>query len=77
MAKLIVRNLDEALVRELEQRAAREGRSSEAEHRRILEEALRPGRPERTLKELLLDMPDVGEDDDFARIDQPPREVVQ
>jgi plasmid stability protein len=37
---LIVRNLDEALVRQLKQRAARHGRSAEAEHRCILQEAL-------------------------------------
>jgi plasmid stability protein len=41
MAKsLIVRNLDEALVHRLKLRAARHGRSAEAEHRAILQEAL-------------------------------------
>ncbi|GFK92648.1 hypothetical protein NNJEOMEG_00473 [Fundidesulfovibrio magnetotacticus] len=43
MAQLIVRNLDEDLVRLLKQRAAAKGVSVESEHRRILEEALRPG----------------------------------
>ncbi len=41
MAQLIVRNLDEDLVRLLKQRAAAKGVSVESEHRRILEESLR------------------------------------
>lgn len=42
MAQLTVRNLDDDLVAELKARAAGSGRSAEAEHRRILEAALRP-----------------------------------
>lgn len=42
MAQLLVRNLDEEIVRRLEMRAAAAGRSAEAEHRRILKEALMP-----------------------------------
>ena len=42
MGQLIVRGLDERLIQSLKQRAARAGRSAEAEHRRILEAALRP-----------------------------------
>ncbi|MCS6780437.1 MAG: plasmid stabilization protein [Geminicoccaceae bacterium] len=42
MATLIVRQLDEALVRRLKERAAAHGRSAEAEHRAILEEVLAP-----------------------------------
>lgn len=41
MAQLIVRNLDDELVALLKQRAAAHGRSAEAEHRLILEQALR------------------------------------
>ncbi len=37
---LHVRNLDDDLVRKLKQRAARHGRSTEAEHREILRQAL-------------------------------------
>lgn len=44
MASLVVRNLDDELVRRLKERARAEGRSAEAEHRRILEAALRPRR---------------------------------
>ena len=36
-----IRNLDEATVRKLKQRAARNGRSAEAEYRAILTEAAR------------------------------------
>lgn len=42
MAQLTVRNLDPELVRRLKIRAAEAGRSAEAEHRAILEVALRP-----------------------------------
>ena len=64
--QLIVRNLEEEVVRELKQRAARHGRSAEAEHREILRHALLPGK-KKSLKELLLEMPPVGEDGDFER----------
>lgn len=40
MANLHVRNLDETLVRKLKVRAAENGRSTEAEHREILRQAL-------------------------------------
>jgi plasmid stability protein len=42
MGQLIVRGLDDHLIRALKQRAARVGHSAEAEHRAILEQALRP-----------------------------------
>ncbi len=47
------------------QRAARSGRSAEAEHREILKQVLLPARSGKSLKDLLLAMPDVGEDEDF------------
>lgn len=73
MAQLIVRKLDEELVRLLKRRAARHGRSAEEEHREILRRALMPAR--RTgLKELLQRMPDVGADEDFQRRDDLGRE---
>jgi plasmid stability protein len=56
MAQLVVRNVDEKLVRALKLRAARNGRSAEAEHRELLRAALldrdRPG-----LKKFLQSMP--------------------
>jgi plasmid stability protein len=42
MATLVVRQVDEELVRPLKERARTHGRSAEAEHRAILSEALRP-----------------------------------
>ncbi len=42
MGRLIVRDLDDAIIRRLRERAARHGRSMEAEHRRLLEESLDP-----------------------------------
>lgn len=74
MAQLIVRNLDEELVRELKVRAAVHGRSAEEEHREILRRALRPA-VEVPLKQLLLSMPDVGADADFDRQDDEGREI--
>jgi antitoxin FitA len=43
MGQLLVRNLDDDLIRRLKERAAAHGRSAEAEHRAILERVLRPG----------------------------------
>src|SRR5262245_6350106 len=67
MGQLIVRNIDEKLIRALKLRAAANGRSAEADHREILREALTPVRPGGTLKEALLAMPAVGADADFER----------
>lgn len=57
MPQLIVRQLEEGLVRALKERAARRGRSAEAEHRAILEAALRGPYPNRDFKTYLLAMP--------------------
>ena len=67
MANLIVRGIDEALVRTLKQRAAANGRSAEAEHREILASALRSPR-KRSFAEILAAIPDVGIDADFERV---------
>jgi antitoxin FitA len=74
VAQLIVRSLEQNVVAELRRRAARSGRSAEAEHREILRTALQPAGA-RSLKELLLQMPAVGEDSDFARSKAKPRRV--
>ena len=66
MANLIVRDIEESLVRALKQRAARHARSAEAEHREILATALRQPR-KRQLAQVLAAIPNVGQDDDFAR----------
>lgn len=65
MAQLIVRELEESVVRALKVRAANKGVSAEAEHRAILREVLLR-RSSRSFKEALLAMPDVGNDADFA-----------
>ena len=77
MAQLIVRNLDDEIVVRLRQRAAKHQRSTEAEHREILREALLPARRRSSLKEHLLAMPDVGADDDFRRLPDRPRRKVR
>jgi plasmid stability protein len=65
MAQLLVRNVEQEIVRALRERAARAGRSAEAEHREILKQVLLPERSAQSLKELLLSIPDVGDDEDF------------
>lgn len=66
VAQLMVRNLPEDLVKALKQRAAKNNRSAEQEHREILQAALR-GPRRRSLIEVLRAMPNVGKDEDFAR----------
>ncbi len=66
MSSLIVRNVDDAIIQALKSRAARHGRSAEAEHRALLADALLNTR-RRSLAQVLATMPDVGEDADFAR----------
>ncbi|MGE3312064.1 MAG: DNA-binding protein [Limisphaerales bacterium] len=66
--QLLVRQVDEKLVRKLKQRASEHGVSMEEEHRRILREALLGTSGKRpSLKVHLLAMPNVVSDDDFAR----------
>ena len=67
MAQLIVRNLEDEVVRELKLRAAQHGRSAEEEHREILRQMLQEGRGGPPLKKLLQEMPNVGDDRDFER----------
>ncbi len=68
MANLVVRNLDQHIVDALKQRAARHGRSAEAEHRAILEKLLlHPKR--KSFAEALRSMPNVGKDEDFERVE--------
>lgn len=74
MAQLIVRNLEEYVVKALKERAVRHGRSAEAEHREILRQAL-VAAPFEDPKAVLLEMPDVGEDTDFERLRDLPRRI--
>lgn len=74
MAQLIVRNIEEEVVQALKERAVRHRRSAEAEHREILREAL-VAEPAEDPKTVLLEMPDLGEDRDFARVRELPRRI--
>ena len=66
VAQLIVRDLSEDLVKALKQRAAKRNRSTEQEHREILQSVLRSPK-RRHLADVLAAIPDVGEEGDFAR----------
>jgi antitoxin FitA len=67
VANLLVRGVDEAVVRALKQRAGESGQSAEAEHRAILTQALlRPRK--RSFAQVLAAMPNVGTDADFERV---------
>lgn len=67
MTNLIVRKLEPEIIEALKQRAARNGRSAEMEHRAILREVLLLLK-KRSLAEVLAAMPNVGTDADFERI---------
>jgi plasmid stability protein len=67
MANLIVRNVDDDLIKALKTRAGRHGTSAEAEHRKILAQALLKPR-KRSFAEAIAAMPDVGKDSDFKRV---------
>ncbi len=71
MAQLIVRNVDDDLVRRLKRRAADHGRSTEEEHRQLLRAALRSD----GLLDRLAEMPQGGSDSDFERVRELPRDV--
>ena len=68
MANLVVRNLDKSIVDALKQRAARHGRSAEAEHRALLETLLLHPQ-KKTFAQVLAAMPNIGRDSDFERVD--------
>ena len=68
MENLVVRNLDQRIVDALKQRAAQHGRSAEAEHRALLDALLL--RPKgKSFAEALTGMPNVGQDEDFERVE--------
>jgi antitoxin FitA len=72
MPDLLVRGVDDEIVRALKERAGAHGRSAEAEHRAILAAALaRPRR--RSFAEVLASMPNVGHDSDFERVESAER----
>ena len=67
MTNLIVRNIDEAIVKALKKRASQHGVSAEAENRKILEQALlQPQR--KSFAEVSSQIPNIGNDSDFERV---------
>jgi len=76
MAQLIVRNIEEKMVKKLKLRAGEHGVSMEEEHRRILRAALL-GRSEKrsSFKQYLREMPQVGPDELFERAHDPGRKI--
>jgi antitoxin FitA len=76
MAQLLVRDLEDAVVHALRQKAAEEGTSVEEAHRRILRLALLSKKPKKGFKEFLLEMPEGGDDHVFERRSSQPREVL-
>ena len=75
MPDLIVRKLEPEIIEALRQRAARNGRSAEMEHRAILRDVLLVLN-KRSLAEVLTTIPNVGQDSDFARVQGQQQVVV-
>ena len=68
MASLIVRNVDDEIVRALKIQASQKGISAEAEHRNLLADALLTPR-RKSFEEVIQSIPPVGCDDDFSRVE--------
>ena len=76
MRQLIVRNIEDTVVRKLKEQAGRHGISTEEEHRRILRTALLgKSARRRPLKEYLRQMPKGIPDKFFERLRSPDRAV--
>jgi antitoxin FitA len=76
MPQLIVRQIEEKVVKKLKQQAGEHGVSMEEEHRRILRKSLlgKPGK-RASFKQALLAMPNIGRDADFERRPQLERPI--
>jgi len=77
MPQLLVRNIEETVVRKLRQKAAKDGISMEEEHRRILRSSLlgKTKGKQMSFLEFLCTMPNVDDDSIFERQRDMPREV--
>jgi plasmid stability protein len=75
MKQLIVRGVEDEVVRALKIRAAERGRSMEAEHREILRVTLLTSDSGPSFKEHLASLPDVGDDEDFLAPRDLPRDI--
>ena len=67
MANLIVRNVDENIIKALKSRAGRHGTNAEAEHRKILAQVLLKPRKQ-SFAQAIAAIPNVGKDSDFKRV---------
>jgi len=76
MAQLLVRDLEDAVIQALKQKAAEDGTSVEEAHRRILRVALLSKKPKKGFKEFLLEMPEGGDHQVFDRHGNQPRKVL-
>ncbi len=76
MPQLIVRNIEDKVVKKLKARAGFHGVSMEEEHRRILREALLNVEKRPSFKDYLLSMPNVGPDGIFDRTPDKGRNVT-
>jgi antitoxin FitA len=75
---LLLRNVEPTVVARLKSRADQHGRSVEDEHRAILHHALQVDNretPTMSFEAYLRNMPDVGTDADFARIEGSIRDI--
>jgi plasmid stability protein len=78
MAELILRGVEPEVIFKLAQRAEKHHRSVEEEHRAILRDTLLSATPAHgagSFEQYLREMPEVGEDADFARINGAIREA--
>lgn len=77
MPQILIRKLDDAVVRKLRAKAAAEGVSAEEEARRILRRSLIGDAPAMSLIDFLRTMPDAGNDDRiFERPRSKPRKIA-
>ena len=77
MAQILIRKLEDSVVRKLRAMAVAEGVSAEEEARRILRRSLISNAPTMSLIDYIRTMPDIGEDDSiFERPKSKPRKVA-
>jgi antitoxin FitA len=76
MPQILIRRLDQQVVRKLRAKAASDGISAEEEARRILRRSLVGDAPDMPLIDFLRTMPDVGDGRIFRRPKRKPRKVT-
>ena len=76
MPQILIRRLDQQVVRKLRAKAASDGISAEEEARRILRRSLVGDTPDMPLIDFLRTMPEVGDSRIFRRPKRKPRKVT-